>query len=518
MHCARTVPKNRPRIRHRRHMLTGKTYRSVMFDGASVPARISCILNLLFAVVASSLPHGLAFPQPISSEEHAFRIVTLVTGLEHPWGLAFLPDGRMLVTERPGRLRIIDKGGKLEPRPVARAADSSPPGPGRAARCRPPSRASRKTTSSISRSRRAARAGIGTEVARGRLAGDRLENVQVIFRMQPKSGGGRHFGSRLVFDREGYLFITLGDRGDQERAQRPGRSRRVGDPTARRRPRAREQSVRRQGRVEAREVHARQPQRAGRGAAPADRRALDARAWAPGRRRGKRDPGGNELRLAGHHLWRGIRHRHEDRRRHPQGRHGAACALLGAFHRPFGNGVLHRRQVPALARRCVHRRVARRDAGETEAGRRESREGGAPAARACWAACATCAAGPTGFFISLPTRRPARLAAARAGRILRRALTDDAARARPRRRCDPRAGKLLPSFQAASRALDTPVRRARRVSGPPLFNSHRSLVADRRVSGRHGRLSRAAFPAARRPSRPGRPDRRAAAALRACAG
>jgi glucose/arabinose dehydrogenase len=63
--------------------------------------------------------------------------------------------------------------------------------------------------------------GVGTEVARGRLAGDRLENVQVIFRQMPKGSTGRHFGSRLVFDREGYLHITLGDRGEMERAQRP---------------------------------------------------------------------------------------------------------------------------------------------------------------------------------------------------------------------------------------------------------------------------------------------------------
>jgi glucose/arabinose dehydrogenase len=62
--------------------------------------------------------------------------------------------------------------------------------------------------------------GIGTEVLRGKLDGRRLTDVQVIFRMQPKSSGGRHFGSRLVFDRNGYLFITLGERGDQERAQR----------------------------------------------------------------------------------------------------------------------------------------------------------------------------------------------------------------------------------------------------------------------------------------------------------
>lgn len=57
-------------------------------------------------------------------------------------------------------------------------------------------------------------------MARGRLVDHRLENVQVIFRQQPKSNGGRHFGSRLVFDRNGLLYITLGDRGEQERAQK----------------------------------------------------------------------------------------------------------------------------------------------------------------------------------------------------------------------------------------------------------------------------------------------------------
>ena len=190
-----------------------------MFMVPSVPARISCILNLLL-VVASSLPHGLAFPQPISSEEHAFRIVTLVTGLEHPWGLAFLPDGRMLVTERPGRLRIIDKGGKLEPRPVAGLPPVAALGQGGLLDVALHPRHADNNLVYFSFAARG-RGGIGTEVARGRLAGERLEDVEVIFRMQPKSGGGRHFGSRLLFDREGYLFVTLGDRGDQERAQRP---------------------------------------------------------------------------------------------------------------------------------------------------------------------------------------------------------------------------------------------------------------------------------------------------------
>jgi glucose/arabinose dehydrogenase len=63
---------------------------------------------------------------------------------------------------------------------------------------------------------------VGTEVARGKLVGDKLEGVQVIFRQQPKGNTGRHFGSRLVFDRAGFLYITLGDRGEMERAQKPG--------------------------------------------------------------------------------------------------------------------------------------------------------------------------------------------------------------------------------------------------------------------------------------------------------
>ena len=62
----------------------------------------------------------------------------------------------------------------------------------------------------------------GTEVARGRLRGHRLEDVEVLFRALPKSGGGRHFGSRLRFAPDGHLFVTLGDRGDRHRAQDPG--------------------------------------------------------------------------------------------------------------------------------------------------------------------------------------------------------------------------------------------------------------------------------------------------------
>jgi glucose/arabinose dehydrogenase len=63
--------------------------------------------------------------------------------------------------------------------------------------------------------------GVGTELARGRLAGDRLEDVQVLFRQAPKGTSGNHFGGRIVFDRAGFVYLTLGDRGEMPRAQRP---------------------------------------------------------------------------------------------------------------------------------------------------------------------------------------------------------------------------------------------------------------------------------------------------------
>jgi glucose/arabinose dehydrogenase len=158
--------------------------------------------------------------QTARTEEHVVRAVTVVAGLDHPWSVAFLPDGRMLITERPGRLRVVGKDGQLAPRPVAGLpAGIAEHGQGGLLDVVLHPKFADNTWVYLSYAARDA-TGVGTEVARGKLAGDRLTDVQTLFRMQPKSGGGRHFGSRLVFDRDGFLFITLGDRGEQDRAQR----------------------------------------------------------------------------------------------------------------------------------------------------------------------------------------------------------------------------------------------------------------------------------------------------------
>jgi aldose sugar dehydrogenase len=174
----------------------------------------------LLPAVALALSACTSNAQTVKSQEHDFRVVKIVEGLEHPWGLAFLPDGRMIVTERPGRLRIVGKDGKLEPRAVAGLPEIAAYGQGGLLDVALHPRFAENGWIYVSYSARG-KGGVGTEVARGKLAGHRLEEVHVIFRQEPKGSTGRHFGSRLVFDGSGLLYITLGDRGEQNRAQRP---------------------------------------------------------------------------------------------------------------------------------------------------------------------------------------------------------------------------------------------------------------------------------------------------------
>ena len=178
----------------------------------------------IFLLAAAALLPALVPParaQAEKSQEHAFRVVRIAEGLEHPWGLAFLPDGRMLVTERAGRLRVIGQNGRLEAGAVSGLPAIAVTGQGGLLDVAVHPRFAENRLVYLSYAARG-EGGVGTEVARGRLAGSRLEELQVVFRQQPKGRTGHHFGSRLVFDREGHLYITLGDRGEQERAQRPG--------------------------------------------------------------------------------------------------------------------------------------------------------------------------------------------------------------------------------------------------------------------------------------------------------
>jgi aldose sugar dehydrogenase len=200
-------------------------------EGTGVARRRSIDTSLMipmknFLALTSALVlflAGSAHSQP-SSGEHALRVTTVASGLAHPWSLAFLPDGRMLVTERPGRLRVVARDGSVDPKAVEGLPRVDAQGQsGLLDVVLHPDYAN---TGWVywTYSQRDGTGANGTELARGKLAGSpgsyRMEQVQVLFRMQPKSTGGLHFGSRLVFDRSGHLFMTLGDRGEMGRAQK----------------------------------------------------------------------------------------------------------------------------------------------------------------------------------------------------------------------------------------------------------------------------------------------------------
>ncbi len=159
----------------------------------------------------------------IKTEKADVVVDTVASGLEHPWGLAFLPDGRMLVTEREGRLRVVDAKGELS-QPIRGLPRIAARGQGGLldVALDPNFAENRFVYLSFAEDRGNGQA--GTSVARGRLdaGGAALEGVEVIFRQQPAYSGGNHFGSRLVFDRTGNLFVTVGDRfNHSDEAQDP---------------------------------------------------------------------------------------------------------------------------------------------------------------------------------------------------------------------------------------------------------------------------------------------------------
>ncbi|MBY0270248.1 MAG: PQQ-dependent sugar dehydrogenase [Burkholderiales bacterium] len=163
----------------------------------------------------------LAWPvmaQTIQSEKHALRVVTLTRGLQNPWSIAFLPDGRMLVTERAGRLRIVGRDFKLDPKPVAGLPEVVATGQGGLFDVVLHPQYADNGWIYFSYNAPGPE-GWGTAMARGRLNGHRMTDVQVLFSMEPKTRTGHHFGGRIVFDRKGHVYLTLGDRGDMPRAQ-----------------------------------------------------------------------------------------------------------------------------------------------------------------------------------------------------------------------------------------------------------------------------------------------------------
>ena len=172
------------------------------------------LLALVTPALAQEAPRS---PTPPDTPMPA-RVTDAAVGLEHPWGLAFLPDGRMLVSERPGRLRLVGRDGALS-EPLAGVPRVLARGQGGLLDVALSPGFAQDRLVYLSFAEPGGEGG-STAVARGRLGERGLENTQVIWRQEPKVGGNNHWGSRLVWREDGTLFVTLGDRYSQrERAQ-----------------------------------------------------------------------------------------------------------------------------------------------------------------------------------------------------------------------------------------------------------------------------------------------------------
>jgi glucose/arabinose dehydrogenase len=177
-------------------------------------------LNILLLSMAALTPSWAQDRSSvITSEKHSFRLATLVTGLENPWSVAFLPDGRMLVTERAGRMRLVGADFRLDPKPIEGLPESVERGQGGMFDVALHPQYAQNGWIYWAYNAPGA-GGWGTALARGKLQGRRMTEVQVLFSMQPKTRSSQHFGGRIVFDKTGMLYLTLGDRGDKDRAQK----------------------------------------------------------------------------------------------------------------------------------------------------------------------------------------------------------------------------------------------------------------------------------------------------------
>lgn len=171
-------------------------------------------LAFVGAAFSTAFAQGVApqLPATMRSALHDYRVVRVAEGLQNPWSIAFLPGGDILVTERPGRLRVI-RDGQLQADPVAGLPRIRAAGQGGLLDVVPhPQFATNKLIYFSYAKPNADSTESTTAVARARFENDRLSDLQEIFEARVWSQGRGHYGSRLAFDANGFLFISLGDR------------------------------------------------------------------------------------------------------------------------------------------------------------------------------------------------------------------------------------------------------------------------------------------------------------------
>lgn len=174
--------------------------------------RIRLPLAGCFALLAFAISFPASAQEVLETQQADFRVVTVVDGLENPWSMAFLPNGDLLVTERPGRVRIV-RNGTLDPEPIPGVPEVRARGQGGLMdiALHPEFESNQFLYLTFSKSNADDSEGT-TVLARARFDGQALTDFEEIFEADAWSTTNGHYGSRLAFDEDGYLFMTVGDR------------------------------------------------------------------------------------------------------------------------------------------------------------------------------------------------------------------------------------------------------------------------------------------------------------------
>lgn len=185
----------------------------------------SAVLALALGLSAGPAPAAITDAPPPATASR-IKVERFARGLDHPWGLQFLPDGRLLVTERRGRMRIVGKDGALS-EPIAGVPEVAAVGQGGLLDVLLAPDFDKTGTIYFSYGEPRGEGKNGTSVARAKLVldgnGGHLEDIKVIFRQQPAADSAYHFGSRLVWAGDGTLFVTTGERNFlRQESQNPG--------------------------------------------------------------------------------------------------------------------------------------------------------------------------------------------------------------------------------------------------------------------------------------------------------
>lgn len=174
----------------------------------------------LLALASPALAQPQSQVESVYTGDVVVSVQEVATGLDMPWGMAFLPDGRMLVTERPGDLVIVSSDGTVSD-PVAGTPTVFAEGQGGLMDVALDPDFADNQLVYLSFAEPGEDGTAGTALGRGRLVDNRIEDWEVIFRQEPKVEGPNHFGNRIAFDGEGHLFLALGERFKFQPAQDP---------------------------------------------------------------------------------------------------------------------------------------------------------------------------------------------------------------------------------------------------------------------------------------------------------